>query len=39
MGEWLITDVPLLGVHIQTWMLIVSAAFLFGFVYVWRQQR
>jgi NADH:ubiquinone oxidoreductase subunit 3 (subunit A) len=38
MGEWLISDVPLLGV-IQTWMLVVLAIFLFGFAYVWRQQR
>jgi hypothetical protein len=39
MREWLISDIPLLGVHIQTWMLVVTAIFLFGFVYVWRQQR
>jgi hypothetical protein len=39
MGEWLIPDVSLWDVHIQTWMLLVSAIFLFGFLYVWRQQR
>jgi NADH:ubiquinone oxidoreductase subunit 3 (subunit A) len=39
MGERLISDIPLLGVHIQTWMLVVLAIFLFGFAYVWRQQR
>ncbi len=39
MGEWLISDVSLSGVHIQTWMLLVFAMFLFCFLYVWRQQR
>jgi hypothetical protein len=39
MGEWLIADVSLWDVHIQMWMLFVFAIFLFGFVYVWRQQR
>ena len=39
MGEWLIADVSLSGVHIQIWMLFVFAIFLFGFVYVWRPQR
>jgi hypothetical protein len=39
MGEWLIGDDSFSGVHIQTWMLLVSAIFLFGFLYVWRQQR
>ena len=34
MGEWLIADVSLCDVHIQTWMLLVSAIFLFGFLYV-----
>jgi hypothetical protein len=34
MGEWLIADISLLGVHNQTWMLVVSAIFLFGFLYV-----
>jgi NADH:ubiquinone oxidoreductase subunit 3 (subunit A) len=39
MREWLIADVSLWDVHIQTWMLVVLAFFLFGFGYVWRQQR
>jgi hypothetical protein len=39
MGEWLIADVSLWDVHIQMWMLVVLAIFLFGFAYVWRQQR
>jgi hypothetical protein len=38
-NEWLIADVSLWDVHIQTWMLFVFAIFLFGFVYVWRQQQ
>jgi hypothetical protein len=39
MGEWLIADISLFGVLNQTWMLVVSAIVLFGFLYVWRQQR
>jgi hypothetical protein len=31
MGEWLIGDVSFSGVHIQTWMLLVSAFFPFWF--------
>lgn len=30
MAEWLIGDVSLLGVHVQNWMLVVTASFVFG---------
>jgi hypothetical protein len=35
MAEWLIADVPLLGVHLQLWMLLVTSVVLVWFVYVW----
>ena len=35
MGQWLIADVSLFGVHVQFWMLLVTAAFLLWFIYVW----
>jgi hypothetical protein len=35
MGEWLIADVPLFNVHLQLWMLLVTAFILLWLAYVW----
>jgi hypothetical protein len=35
MGEWLITDISLLDVHFQVWMLLVTGIVLLWFLYVW----
>ena len=35
MGQWLIADVSLFGVHVQVWMLLVTAVILLWFIYVW----
>jgi hypothetical protein len=35
MGEWLIADVSLLDVHLQLWMLLVTAIVLVWLMYAW----
>lgn len=35
MSRWLISDVPLLDVHLQLWMVLVTGIFLLWFLYVW----
>jgi hypothetical protein len=35
MGQWLITDISLLDIHLQLWMLLVAGTILSWFVYVW----
>ena len=35
MGEWLITDISLLDVHFQVWMLLVLGILLCWFIVVW----
>jgi hypothetical protein len=34
MGQWLIADVSLLGVHLQLWMLLVTGIMLLWIIYV-----
>jgi hypothetical protein len=35
MGQWLITDVSMLDVHVQLWMLLVIAIMAVWIAYVW----
>jgi hypothetical protein len=35
MGEWLIADVSFLDVHLQLWMLLVTAIVLVWLMYAW----
>ena len=39
MGEWLIADISFAGVHLQMWMLIVTAFFAAWLLYVWIQRQ
>jgi len=39
MGEPLIGDVSLLGVHVQNWMLVVTAFFVFWLLFVWMKRQ
>jgi hypothetical protein len=35
MGQWLITDLSVLDIHLPLWMLLVATLILLWFVYVW----
>jgi hypothetical protein len=39
MGQWLITDISVMDVHVQLWMVLVTAILLVWLVFVWATRR